>query len=1082
MKDNFDLETDIETRVEGSDTTPSQLKVKSQNIYSKDSDITPAFNVENGIETVISSSVESEDSVDTSITPSLSKNEEIEISVASSLFGEETVDLEINAVYSDTNNIDSDISPRVSNEIDKETELEVSLEDESCVFVEIIVSQFISSTIDTSLTARLEDEENIDTELDIVYADKIEVDKELCVRVSDESTTLAEIVANTERERDILVEISASHNKESKINTEINSIYGNKSTVDAFLEIYFGALRDLDLDTEIVARHNDTSKKLVEITSRVLEEAEKQAEITPRFYDSIQSDAELFVVAYGQSEVLSEAYVRAIGNGDVNTVLAVEVDGMHQRKAYVGVWGYDETQIETEFVTRAIDHFQTDSEMYIRALEQSKTKAVVGVWGYIEDDALLAEIEVRVGGEHSIDTYIYGRAYKRNDVRTSVSSRVGGEHLRNSEIRITYPDDHKVDAYIYVRYFKHNDIPTSITVNPNNKMTLKYILFAVGTSAPETELEVKQYGKSELLTEIYSRAVAVDKRDVEIFAIYRGNSDKLVSIQPIIYNFMPTEITVRPHNRMYSIYEIQQPPVVRKIFSPTQDSFTRSGTLYQSINYGFNSSMIAGKSKYTNETWRSFVQFDLSWVNPSYVLKGSYLRLYYLGAVPESLKLEILNAKEEWQEGSITDLNRPTPIQLISNEFTVNTTQRYIEFNVLDVVKQWINLSLINNGFVIRVANEIVDGSLTFRTRESANPPELVVDYYDSRIFSHGRSQLPTEIFAYKRKNSDKKTEITVDSTFTNKDIPIEIRIHQLDVPFDEDINTEITVNAFKRQAELEVARVGELKELAEITVYYHTDSPTDKVLVEIDANRYLIKTEVTPVFTVGDNHNDVNGKSVPKIPIEIKAIREGFNIEISVPTRDKKEVDAEIEVNEISIRTIDVEILVVKHTWYAEVSCRKPLNKDLNTELTVSHAKRHIEVLVPFKKDIRVEIDVVVKSDVVTTIYVARPDVLTEVEARQLTQSDMPTEIYVFNYRYIPTEIDAKSVSQVLTEIDIKKVSQVDTEITVTKKVVSTQITVPYYGGIERYAEILPRILMVDNVYVAIQVGGKGGAYAFII
>ena len=637
----------------------------------------------------------------------------------------------------------------------------------------------------------------------------------------------------------------------------------------------------------------------------------------------------------------------------------------------------------------------------------------------------------------------------------------------------------------------------------SNRFSAKYKLYGVNSSEIGTSIEIKQYEDSEKDTEIKIRSPKDYDVVTSMDVMYRGNSDILTEIQPVGYNSIETEIEVPPHNRMYALYEVQQPPIVTDVFNPTQDAFTREESSFQSINYGRNSSMVVGRSK--DDIWRSFVQFDLSSINHSYILKESHLRLYYKGVTPTNLKLEILNADSAWQEDSITNLNKPNPIDLISSDFTIDTKKGYIEFDVLDIVKSWVALEKLNNGFVIRLSNETDYGQTTFHTRETALPPELIVKYFDSRIFSQGRSQHLAEIFAYMRRYSDKLTEITVDSVYSFEKIDTEIYVHRVEVPIPNDISTEITASKpyiyteiiatihkddevfveigarlpqeSRKNVEIIVSRP---YALAEIYVRHQSEIETEVVSrayrestadVEITVSRPQIYVEITPVI-----------HDTSETDIEIAVTRPSLDVEITVPINGFSQIFTEIEANEFWTSIVPVEIYITKQNIPIEVNARVGRNNDLYTLIHVSIPKVEVEVEVKHKNDIWVEIEPNIKSDIPTEISVTKPYIEVSITAQAYDDSNVDTEIFVRYISDVDTIIDAKLISQVDTEIDIIALVQVAVEISVTKRKVNVEIVIPTWIDHDILTELEPRILMVDNIYTVIQVGSKGGAYAFII
>ena len=634
------------------------------------------------------------------------------------------------------------------------------------------------------------------------------------------------------------------------------------------------------------------------------------------------------------------------------------------------------------------------------------------------------------------------------------------------EISVPINDHSKIETEISSIYRGNSETLTEITAKPNNSFKAKFKLIAVGNSDKEVEITSRPLRENDSFAEIYSRALGVETKETYLNVMYRGNSDVFTEIQPIGYNNMLTEIEVPPHNRMWAIYEVQQPPIVTDIFNPTQDAFTREQSAYESINYGQGSSMVVGRSK--DDIWRSFVQFDTASIDKAYVLTESYLRLYYKGSVPSDIKLEILNADSAWQETNITNLNKPNPIDLITSDFSVNVQEGYIEFDVIDIVKSWVALEKINNGFIVRISNETTFGQATFNTRESHMPPELVVKYYDSRIFSQGRSQQLTEIFAYLRRHSNKNTEITVSSVFAFSRQDTEIYVHRIEVPLDSDILTEITANKLYVPVQI----IASIRDKSEVPIEIGIRTPEEsRIDAEITISRPAVLTTI-------------NSARRDKLEIDtlISVTKPSVKIEISVPAYKYSQILAEVEVPETWTSLAYTEIHVSKDTAKVEITPRVARENSLQTAIYISRPKVETEIEVRYRNDIWVEIEPNIKSDVKTEISATKPYIEVEISVYGYDKSEVDVEIFVAYTDNVLTEIDAKAVSQVETVIDIKVVSQISTEISASRRKVNTVITVPTWADYDVVTAIEPRILMVDNIYTIIQVGSKGGAYAFII
>ncbi|MEQ6355284.1 DNRLRE domain-containing protein [Lysinibacillus sp. M3] len=604
-------------------------------------------------------------------------------------------------------------------------------------------------------------------------------------------------------------------------------------------------------------------------------------------------------------------------------------------------------------------------------------------------------------------------------------------------------------------------------VKPNNKFKAKFKLYAVDDSDISTELTVRQFENSDVITEIVPRAFGVSEKETYINIVYRGNSDVVTEIQPYIHNYIETEIEIPPHNRMSAIFDVQQPPIVTDVFNPTQDAFTREKLEYQSINYGDFPSMIVGRSD--GDIWRSFVQFDLKSIHSSYILTDAKLRLRYDGVIPKDINLELLNADKVWSEYGITHLNRPVPIKLISNQFTINEDLKFIEFNVFDIVKDWVALNQVNNGFIIRMSVETTNNSVTFKTRESSLPPELIVDYYDSRIFSTGRSDVITEIFVYKNGESDKTTEITVGSTYEFSDREVIIYVHRKEVPLDVDIFVEITVTKEFIPAELTVSIPDKSEILATIDI--RLKDKDDKVNSEISISRPNILTEIS--CTKKDHSEFLSTISISKPDVVT---------EIIVPIKHYSDIYVEIEANDIRPNEIPTEITVSRESICTEIIPRVKLDSNLYTEIIVSKSTVLTEIYVNYTSDILVEIEANIKSDIPSEISVSKPNIESELKVRAYDNSQIDTEIFVAFTDDILIEIISNSTSHITTEIDVNAINQVNAEISISKPIIYADITVPTKDKSDVLVLIEPRILTVDNIPTIITVNGKVTGYVFIM
>ena len=110
---------------------------------------------------------------------------------------------------------------------------------------------------------------------------------------------------------------------------------------------------------------------------------------------------------------------------------------------------------------------------------------------------------------------------------------------------------------------------------------------------------------------------------------------------------------------------------------------------------------------------RAWLQFDLpaalppnvTWANVVRATLSVYVNQVYTGGV-----LEVYGVKQPWSESSLTDLNTPA---LIANPDTgrayantrINSSAKWVSFDVTELVRDWVEGVLPNNGLVIAAAD-----------------------------------------------------------------------------------------------------------------------------------------------------------------------------------------------------------------------------------------------------------------------------------------------------------------------------------------------------------------------------------------
>lgn len=166
------------------------------------------------------------------------------------------------------------------------------------------------------------------------------------------------------------------------------------------------------------------------------------------------------------------------------------------------------------------------------------------------------------------------------------------------------------------------------------------------------------------------------------------------------------------------------------ILNPTKDCYIINDyNEYGYIHNNYNGDDLKiGYSGY-GYIFNSFISFDLALI--SYVNTAT-LRLYFTGysGVRQTLDYNISCITLTWDETTATwsnSLNNYNSTPETSFTFTKAGTPGWFEIDLTDTAKRWV-AGTVNN-FGIRIHGDIAGGNnCDFDSRESTNPPELVID------------------------------------------------------------------------------------------------------------------------------------------------------------------------------------------------------------------------------------------------------------------------------------------------------------------------------------------------------------------
>lgn len=313
------------------------------------------------------------------------------------------------------------------------------------------------------------------------------------------------------------------------------------------------------------------------------------------------------------------------------------------------------------------------------------------------------------------------------------------------------------------------------------------------------DLHVGNYKRSYMGFEVRAKAKKKKSFPFELEVVYGGIANFGFEITPRIINHMGFEVEVSPHNRMTAIYQLIEPPTKEWDSFPVQDSYVLSQAPYSSINYGGNNSLVIGESPRGNGI--PFVQFDLSSLEQNVRIKKARFRLYYNDY--SNMDIELRKVLEPWREYNITYLNAPQSSTHITNQYGNNPQERYIEFDVTDTVAEWVK-GIPNNGFCLHSNDPAV---MAFRSRETSQPPMLIVDYISTAPINSSKSKMKFEVTPQLEDKSTMGFEAEVISFFRKHPMGFSVFAHDPNHKYTESFGFSVDVSHPNMGFELFVKR-----------------------------------------------------------------------------------------------------------------------------------------------------------------------------------------------------------------------------------------------------------------------------------
>lgn len=643
----------------------------------------------------------------------------------------------------------------------------------------------------------------------------------------------------------------------------------------------------------------------------------------------------------------------------------------------------------------------------------------------------------------------------------------------------------------------YNDFDSTLGVKaPSNTMEGVFVLYASDESSIDSQITIVRLEDKDISCTISVKVSRDNDISSKLSIMYRGNEDIVSNLEVVGSSYLQSHLEVRPHNRMFGLFELLEPPRVRALIPPIEDVVTRSREDLMTINYGDMKRMMVGTDHITSEYFESFIRFDeiMNIMPDLLILEKANLRLYYSGDFTIGTNIELHLPNTRWLEYGVTHANKPQSVEFITDVYTVNEKEKYIEFDIKDVVLRWKDLDIYNYGLIIKSSD---NHTTSFYTRESEKPPVLNVKYITNTVYSIGKSEIDSTMFIWGIGNSDLISTLEVHSDWDSKPLLSTLYVHRPEVPLEYEIELIIAVNVPNLTSKIIVAKSWRDEIVSSLSVreksenippfkaYISVTKPDLNSIITIDPNISLESTlKVRKTIDNGIDNQLTSTISVnrPEISGYLLIKDKSYLDSVLIVKQNKEEpLFSFISVNRpevngiILIRAIDENDLesIIEVPYYEYLESTLAVTKNfINGFLNISKVWGDHEI------ESRIEVPHYEHVD--SHIAVTRPDLIATLDVHAVENKE--STLYVKHKEYLDSTITIKEINELHGTINILFKELKDSTLIVNKPEIVGYLYPRVYG--EKNFDVLLYIKQKDvsdlNSYMII--GGSFGAYYFII
>lgn len=644
------------------------------------------------------------------------------------------------------------------------------------------------------------------------------------------------------------------------------------------------------------------------------------------------------------------------------------------------------------------------------------------------------------------------------------------------------------NASLWVDNTPKADLSSTVFVRifdkPTNSMEGKYTLYNGRDRDLDSTIFIYQATTSEMRSTMKVRIAQQEEMRSYAMIKYRDNSELRSTIQAIAGNYIEGFLEVKPNNRMFGDYEMMEAPRITKPLTPVKDAFTRDSIEYQSLNWGSEKRMMTGRDLSNLpliETFESFLEFDLTkGLGYNKLIEKATLRLYYANGSLDGVPLEFRVNNTYWSEMGITHINKPLPKEIITDKYTVNKTDRYIEIDLTDVVLRWYDGTLSNFGLSV---HSNVDIPVTFYTKENGvKQPTLFVKYIDlSMSYTATRYELDAKMFIIGRGFADLNSKMTVHSTVGLEWKEATLFVHKFGVPVPNDKNVNMTISRPELHSTMFVYKKGTRQIDGSLVVIKSgvserpfniaSTKPELHGQINLDPNAHLHATIQPKIFVDYDPNAHLESNMVVNKPI----VR-GF-----LEVKSHYDIQGTITIKPMAA---DERIGFIGVPIY--VGDKSPVGRDDGDKAVVLWSSRPeldstMFIFQVGEKSIDGFLKVYERTEVISEITGSRPELAAKLMGK-VSQS-IDATIYVRGSSFLDASLTVHHWNQIEGTLLVKAINQVDVEIAVSRPEIIGTIFRRYAADDDLRTIATIRQRDASDLHARFGArGSKGGAYYFIL